>query len=446
MGLDKNIIDPDKGANIAKKLERLQVSGVNEVAHPNLRPSPAIPNEGWTSNLTDLPFVSFATLYRHFVERPTSAIVLANSDANQSLSAEAEDYGEECLPSFRGLGKGYRFFKDGHVQTIQYHSLPDSLGFCYVRAQVLPSMVKSRKYSVRICLTASGNVHTAYCVCPAGLAGCCNHVAALLYALEEFVRLGLREESKLPCTSRLQQWNRPRCRSVPPSRVVDVAAVKEEYGKQKRRKVRPIYDPRPLNLRLPKPDEHTALLVALQNEHKDQLKSDTTGNVAKYGSSCLLKLMAPSTSESSSTSDDDSDNLSESDLQMMDVVVSTTSATTPDEFYKRNVVLTVEGAAALELETRGQSKTNAWFLARRVRVTASLAKDIAARRKKDFTSLVRRHLSCQFKGNKATLYGQQFEKVALHCFVRSLEATNVEVMESGLVVDSSEPWLGGCKW
>jgi len=29
MGLDKNIIDPDKGANIAKKLERLQVSGVN---------------------------------------------------------------------------------------------------------------------------------------------------------------------------------------------------------------------------------------------------------------------------------------------------------------------------------------------------------------------------------------------------------------------------------
>ena len=40
-------------------------------------------------------------------------------------------------------------------------------------------------------------MHTVYCVCPAGLAGCCNHVAALLYALEEFVRLGLREESRL---------------------------------------------------------------------------------------------------------------------------------------------------------------------------------------------------------------------------------------------------------
>jgi len=158
--------------------------------------------------------------------------------------------------------------------------------------------------------------------------------------------------------------------------------------------MRPIYDPRTLNLRLPKPDEHTALLVALQNEHKDQLKSDTTGNVAKYGSSCLLKLMVPSSSESSSTSDDDSENLSESDFQMMDVVVNTTSATTPDEFYKRNV-------AALELETQSQSKTNAWFVARWVHVTASLAKDIAARRKKDFTPLVRRHLSCQLSGASA---------------------------------------------
>ena len=47
-------------------------------------------------------------------------------------------------------------------------------------------------------------------------------------------------------------------------------------------------------------------------------------------------------------------------------------------------------------------------------------------------------------GNMATLYGKHFEKVALDCIVRSLEATSsvVEVMESGLVVNSSEPWLG----
>ena len=78
---------------------------------------------------------------------------------------------------------------------------------------------------------------------------------------------------------------------------MDVAAVKEEYGKQKCRKlVQPLYDPRPLNLRLPKPEEQKTLLLALQKENEDQ---DTTGNVAKYGSSCLLKLMEHSSSESS---------------------------------------------------------------------------------------------------------------------------------------------------
>ena len=34
--------------------------------------------------------------------------------------------------------------------------------------------------SANICLLTNGDVHTAYCVCPAGLVGCCNHVAALL--------------------------------------------------------------------------------------------------------------------------------------------------------------------------------------------------------------------------------------------------------------------------
>ena len=105
VGLDTNIIDPDKGANIARKLERLRASGLNEKDHPNLRLSPAIPTEGWTSNLADLPPVSFATLYTHFIERPTRAIL---DDSNMSAMCESED--DERLPSFRGLRKGYRFF------------------------------------------------------------------------------------------------------------------------------------------------------------------------------------------------------------------------------------------------------------------------------------------------------------------------------------------------
>ena len=46
-------------------------------------------------------------------------------------------------------------------------------------------------------------------------------------------------------------------------------------------------------------------------------------------------------------------------------------------------------------------------------MTASLSKDIAARRKKDFALIVRCHLSGQFKGNKAMCFGQEYEKTAL---------------------------------
>ena len=453
MDLDMIIIDPDKGANIARKLDRLQKSGVSDEVHTNLRTSPELPKTGWTSNLAELPFVTFATLYQHFVEQPINTILMGDDAENSGSSEdfESDESKDEYIPSFRGLGKGYRFFKDGHVQCIEFHPLPARTDLCFVRAKILPSMVKNKKYAVRVCLTERGEVYTAYCVCPAGLAGCCNHIAALLYALEEFVRLGLREESRLPCTSRLQLWNRPRCRRIPPSRVLEVIAVKEEYGKQKRRKVRPIFDPRPTNLRVPKPEEQSDLLKALQKEHEEQLRSDTSGNVAKYGSSCLLKLMGPSSSESSSESEFGSDITSESDTEQEECIQTTSTPniemlTTPEEFYEKNVVLTKDKAVSLELETRGQSKTNSWFLARRIRVTASVAKNIAARRSEDYSPLVRRQLSCQFRGNKATRYGQHNEKAALDCFVQSLTLSKlnaiIEVKECGLVVDSSESWLG----
>ena len=92
-----------------------------------------------------------------------------------------------------------------------------------------------------------------------------------------FVKKGLREESRLPCTSRLQKWNRPRQRNVapppPPRRVADIQVVKEEeYGKKKRHRKSPHEDPRPTNMRMPVPQEQDDLREALRAEHV-QLRS-----------------------------------------------------------------------------------------------------------------------------------------------------------------------------
>jgi len=86
----------------------------------------------------------------------------------------------------RTLDKAYGFFKDGHVQNVRYHSLPSQPDFICIGASVLPSLKKDKIYIVFIALSNCAKVNTAFCVCPAGLSGCCNHVTATLYYIEEY--------------------------------------------------------------------------------------------------------------------------------------------------------------------------------------------------------------------------------------------------------------------
>ena len=76
---------------------------------------------------------------------------------------------------------------------------------------MLPSMWKDWMYHVVIANTEStACTITACCACPAGLSGCCNHVTAILYCLEDYIHSGLQEDEQKVCTNRLQVWNQPR--------------------------------------------------------------------------------------------------------------------------------------------------------------------------------------------------------------------------------------------
>ena len=86
-----------------------------------------------------------------------------DGDETEHKSSAAESQ-EESMLSFRGLGKGYRFFKDGHVQATEYHALPQTPELCLVWAKVLPSMAKTKIYMVRIFIKDNGDLHTAYCI------------------------------------------------------------------------------------------------------------------------------------------------------------------------------------------------------------------------------------------------------------------------------------------
>ena len=168
-----------------------------------------------------LPTITFSTIYDFLVDRKVllqkvSYIESAledipnekdNSDTtyHSTVTTSGESW-YDSVEYTRSLDKAYRFFKDGHVQCIRYHPWDDQPDVICVTTTVLPSMRKDRIYHVKLIIRESNaRVITAYCTCPAGLSGCCNHVTASLYCLEDYVHtcMGLREGELKGCNEKL---------------------------------------------------------------------------------------------------------------------------------------------------------------------------------------------------------------------------------------------------
>ena len=90
-------------------------------------------------------------------------------------------------------------------------------------------------YCVWIVLSQhTARVEKAFCICPAGLSGCCNHVTATLYCMEEYFRLGLNEDDAKGCTEKRQTWNIPKPSKVDARPTNLVSLTKKVYGVEKR--------------------------------------------------------------------------------------------------------------------------------------------------------------------------------------------------------------------
>lgn len=60
----------------------------------------------------------------------------------------------------------------------------------------------------------------------------CNHIAALLFALEDYVKSHDNTTSEnIACTSKPCEWNKPRKRKLSPKRIDEIGPVKHQYGK-----------------------------------------------------------------------------------------------------------------------------------------------------------------------------------------------------------------------
>lgn len=352
-------------------------------------------------------------------------------------------------------------------------------------------------YNVVIVICESTTkVSTAYCACPAGLAGCCNHITTTLYCLENYIHQHLYEDEEKGCTDRLQVWNRPRRSNVNARPTDEVRLSKHEFGVAKRPKLHSVndWDCRPVFRRIVDPNKSRVLRewldiigqykVNAANAAYDSATNDSEKKKAyqrkcmikKYGTSCFLQLLdgeaAPAENRLEQLKKERLalaavkkqkflDDLSAKLLHLNSDHCYCTSndmlgdskdeekaVQTPkhlvNQLYFCHVCLDSESITELEQRTYQQHRSEVWHTERKLRITASIMKEVCHH--KETTSchtFIQRKLMPKHIDTKAIHYGRYNEEFAIKAYVsyQHQHGISVKVNSCGLYIDSSEPWL-----
>ena len=359
-------------------------------------------------------------------------------------------------------------------------------------------MRKDRTYSVTIFIHECARVAKAYCSCPAGLSGCCNHVTATLYCLEDYIHSGLQEDERKGCTERLQTWNIPKKLDADPRAIDNVQLIRKQYGVSKRLKAHRIneWDCRPVNRRIVDPNKARKLREALfsieqtkmvaanhavtvaQTTPEMKKATQTKSLLERYGSSCFLQLLDDEPAPAETYLDEVKKErlaraaaqkkrlLTELAARLNHVNHDHTYACARKEvtepsiipnlhsdlptsqathyLYEHKVVLNAKAAAELEQLTRKQATSELWHSERKLRITASVMKEVCHRKPTTCcTAFVQKRLNPKPLNTVAVRYGRAHESDAISSYLGYYRSRGVaiELRSCGLVVDVSLPWL-----
>ncbi len=138
---------------------------------------------------------------------------------------------KEHVTATKPFEKGYRIFDAKKVRSLSIHPVEDNSIYCVIRAAVLPTQRKDRTYETFVAIyNTTSSVYYASCTCVAGQSGSCNHVAALLFAIDDYNRqLSTHANYGAPsCTSQPAKWGVPpkKRQSSVPIQVKDMHIVK----------------------------------------------------------------------------------------------------------------------------------------------------------------------------------------------------------------------------
>jgi hypothetical protein len=315
----------------------------------------------------------------------------------------------------------FGLFKHGHVQKIEV-TIDEDANMIHIKCECLPEMKKNIKYQLCLSMVKSGNgtgdITFASCSpCPAGKApyASCKHIAALCYALEEFVRIGKSDRDYQTCTSRLQTWNQPRKRKLDSSSVYEIDFSKKVYGKDPK-KARKLQDPRLPAFRESRPS--VANQVLLENINIISLDC---------GFSKIMSREKPKTAEHI---------ISPPKAQPVSI----------DEIYqraekvKKNLFVSDAERNMISNKTQQQSKTKLWNEYRKYRITASKCKRALQNPTTSPTKAISEilHYKTNFQTQKMR-QGLEDECKILKLYEDKL---GCKVHKVGFIISSTHPFLG----
>ena len=448
---------------------------------------PDITDSLWSTEIYKAPKVTFSSIFRFLVDRKV-LIKKANHIENVierrdysdlgiqtqgNVNSDSDIQGDANLDSdsvcyTRTLDKAYRFFQDGHVQNIRYHPMPSLPDYVCIGASVLPSMKKGKMYSVRVVLSKkTAHVERAICVCPAGLSGCCNHVTATLYCIQDYFHLKINEEDEKGCTEKRQTWNQPKKKKVDARPTNLVTLTKKVYGIEKRPKVCRVnqWDCRPTSSRTLHPERKANLRSRLSQIQERKTKAaacavssaitdiekkkatEAQSMLLRYGTSCFLQLFdeepTPSDDRLQKTRNEriakaaakrsqfqlDFSRMTEAlnhDHDYCSTILATQceSDSVPAtqhmirNLYEEHVCISPREATELEIKTRDQSECSLWHEERKCRITASVMKTVCHRKPQtNVQSFVRDKLAPKHIRSPAMEYGRRNEDSAIQSYM-----------------------------
>lgn len=329
--------------------------------------------------------------------------------------------------------KAFGLFKHGHVQRIEV-ATEENGKRTYIRCECLPEMKKNLKYKLNVAMINSGeqagDITYACCSpCPAGKGpyASCKHLAALCFALEEFVRLGQSREFAT-CTDRLQAWNQPRKRKLEPRTVYEIDFSKKIYGKEKADDRKILHDPR---------------LPIFRESNTEKANQDLLDKITDAKLECgFFNILSRDKHPSKVLSSDKTPETGTINI----ISPPKEQPVSLDEIYeradrvKKKLFVDAHERERIKEETKQQSGCQQWFEARKIRITASKCKRAIQKPTTSPTKAMIEilHLKENFQSQQMQ-QGLEDESKILRMYENRI---GCEVNKVGFIISSTHPFLG----